>query len=54
MQFRYQGEVLAGLEEIDVDDLGIRWLEAAPGVNRVLDFDLPLDTRLEPSRDSGP
>lgn len=44
MKCRNQGRVLGRVKEIDVDDLGIRWLQADTRVDRILNFYLPLHT----------
>lgn len=49
MKCRNQGKILACLEKINVNDLGVRWVKASSGINRVLDFDLPFHPRLKSS-----
>lgn len=51
MKCRYQGRVFARVEEVDVNDLGIRWLQTGSRVDRILNVDLPLNPWFECIRD---
>lgn len=47
MKSWYEGGIFARLKEINVDDFGISRLQTSARVNRVLNFNLPLDPWLK-------